>query len=439
MNTFRRGFAACLLAVCFTFLFAVSASAKSYTPSKVTSLTAKASESVVKLTWKAASGATSYQVYMKTGSSGTYKRVTTTKNTTYTKSGLKNGQTYYFRIRSVRTVGSKKYYSTSYSKVVSAKPVVKSTSPPTNFKAYQACNSKVYLSWSAASNATGYAIYKYDTSTKKYKLIGTTKSTSYTVSGLTNGKSYKFKARTYRKVGTVTRYSTKYTSVVTVTPQKLSSSVSSVHTAYFSATVKSTVTATPANSSSKKQTVKKGAKVTVISYGTICKVKLTNGQQVYIRYSNLNFKSILYTTKSYSKTLKQDFVNQRGYTSKTKYLIWVSTYTQEYSLFTGSRGKWTLIRTAKVSTGRTSNPTAARVCSITKKATGWYYEDGTYQAPVVYFYSLNAFHSRLHNSDGSIADATIGKPASSGCVRMYDADIQYIYKYCPIGTTVVIY
>ena len=41
----------------------------------------------------------------------------------------------------------------------------------------------------------------------------------------------------------------------------------------------------------------------------------------------------------------------------------------------------------------------------------------------------NAFHSRLHNSDGSIADSTIGKPATSGCVRMYDDDIYYILNF----------
>ena len=310
---------------------------------------------------------------------------------------------------------------------------------PTSFKCYQSGNGKAYFSWQKAKNATGYVVYRYDKTKGKYVKAATTTSTSCIVSGLKNGTTYKFRIRSCRSVNGKTLYSTKYSPVVRVTPQKLSEKVSSIHPMQYKATVTATVTASPTTSSSRKQTVKKGTKVTVLTRATNCKVLLPNGQQVYISSSKLSFTSSIYTTKDYSRSLKEKFVNQNGYSSSSKYLIWVSTYTQSFSLFTGSTGNWKLLRAGKVATGKALTPTSSRICRITKKEAAWSYENGTYQAPVVYFYGGNAFHSRLHNSDGSIADATIGKPVSAGCVRMYDEDIQYIYKNCPIGTTVVIY
>ena len=57
----------------------------------------------------------------KKKSSG-YKRIKTTsaKTFSFTKKGLKRGRRYYFKIRSYKTVGKTKYYS-SYSPIKSVK------------------------------------------------------------------------------------------------------------------------------------------------------------------------------------------------------------------------------------------------------------------------------------------------------------------------------
>lgn len=423
-------------AVFLSGILCVSASAKSDTPKKVSKITVSAGESSIKLSWNKVSNADGYVIYMRQAG-GSYVRLGSTRSRSYTVKKLDVNTTYYFRIRTYRSVGGKKYYS-DYSKTVKGTPKVKTPSKPSGLKVSKTGNKQVTLKWSKASNAQSYQIYRYDSSKKKYVKVATTKKLTYTVTGLKNGTTYKFKVRSCRTVSGVTKYS-KFTSAVTGKPFSASSYVSTVHPMYFKATVKKTVTASPANSSSKKQKVKKGTTVTVLSRGSTCKVKLSSGQQVYIKLSNLNFTKALYTTKNYSNTLKEDFVNSQNYSSSTKWLIWVSTYTQTFSLYTGSRGNWNLVRTDKFSTGKASNPTSVQVCKITRKEEGWYYDDGTYQKPIVYFYGDNAFHSRLHNSDGSITDSTIGKPATSGCVRMYDDDIYYIYKNCPVGTTVVIY
>ena len=105
MKLFKRCHAALCLSLLLAFCFSLTAfAAKSTTPAAVPSVTARtSSESAVSLTWKKASGATAYEVYMRTGTSGEFTRIATTKKTSYTKSKLRPGKTYYFYIRSVRS------------------------------------------------------------------------------------------------------------------------------------------------------------------------------------------------------------------------------------------------------------------------------------------------------------------------------------------------
>jgi fibronectin type 3 domain-containing protein len=69
------------------------------------------SNSNIKLKWDTVSGASGYEIYQSSSKSGTYTRVSTTSNTSYTKSGLSKGKSYYYKIRAYRYVGGKKVYS----------------------------------------------------------------------------------------------------------------------------------------------------------------------------------------------------------------------------------------------------------------------------------------------------------------------------------------
>ena len=322
---------------------------------------------------------------------------------------------------------------------LTAAAAAKAPSLPTDFKVYQTGSKTVYLSWTRSSDASGYVIYQSSGSKKKFKKIVVTTNRLYTVTGLENNITYRFRIRSFTVENGKFIYSKKYSPEVSATPIKPSSKVSAIHPMWFRATVNEDVVASPANGSSKKQTVKRGTQVIVQYRSDYCKVQLPNKQLVYIPFSKLNFTSTVYIKKEYKQSVKEEFVNYRGYASQTKYLIWISTYTQSFNLFTGSAGNWKLFRTAKVATGKVDNPSSPRVCRIYKKAERWNYPGGRYQAPVVYYFSDNAFHSRMHRADGSIEDARIGQPVSAGCIRMYDEDIQFIYDNCPIGTTVVIY
>ncbi|MDR1131426.1 MAG: DUF3060 domain-containing protein [Oscillospiraceae bacterium] len=147
-------------------------------------------------------------------------------------------------------------------------------------------------------------------------------------------------------------------------------------------------------------------------------------------------------THDYEDFEKEIWINAKGYSSATGYLIWVNLAMQRVNIFTGSAGDWTLLRSSIVGTGASGTGTPAGVWRTTYKSwSGW--TTGTYTVkPVVGFRENTgyAFHSRLYYPGTSrLSDSSIGFPISHGCVRMYDEDILYIYDNIPVGTTVVVY
>jgi lipoprotein-anchoring transpeptidase ErfK/SrfK len=48
----------------------------------------------------------------------------------------------------------------------------------------------------------------------------------------------------------------------------------------------------------------------------------------------------------------------------------------------------------------------------------------------------NGFHSLPMDADGAILDATIGQPASAGCIRVSDSAT--LYAFAEVGMTVVV-
>lgn len=139
---------------------------------------------------------------------------------------------------------------------------------------------------------------------------------------------------------------------------------------------------------------------------------------------------------------KEAFVNSQGYSSTSKYLIWVNIGTQYTSVFQGSKGNWKLIRSGLVSTGAKDN-TPRGVFKTTYKQSNW--TTSTYTVkPIVRFYGGGfAFHSRLYKPNTTVLQAgsnnAVGYPLSHGCVRMQADDIQWLYDNVPNGTTVVVY
>ena len=75
----------------------------------------KAGKGKAEIKWNKKSGTDGFVIYMKTNN-GDYKKIASksAKTLSYTKSGLKKGRSYRFRIRAYHKAGNKKIYS-SYS------------------------------------------------------------------------------------------------------------------------------------------------------------------------------------------------------------------------------------------------------------------------------------------------------------------------------------
>lgn len=79
-------------------------------PKAVTKLKATTSRRRITLTWKASKDASGYEVWYSTLKNGKYKSWNTTKKTTFTKTNLTKGKTYYVKVRPYKMVNGAKVY-----------------------------------------------------------------------------------------------------------------------------------------------------------------------------------------------------------------------------------------------------------------------------------------------------------------------------------------
>ena len=131
---------------------------------------------------------------------------------------------YYLRVTGDRAEGWDWLSTGNYNFTISPEVNVAKVS---NLKA-AVSTSVVKLSWNKISGVSGYVVYKYNTSTKKYEKVATTKNTSYKITKLKSGTSYKFRVRAYKKAYSKNyygAYATLSTATKPITPTvKLSTS-----------------------------------------------------------------------------------------------------------------------------------------------------------------------------------------------------------------------
>ena len=160
-------------------------------------------------------------------------------------------------------------------------------------------------------------------------------------------------------------------------------------------------------------------------------------QIFYVKTKVIKYSSCNYTNLKYTTSQKLDFVNH--YRSKTKFLIWISHYTQEVNIFRGKKGHWKLIKTYTCTTGGFKRRSPHGLFKIGKKEKKWDYYN-RYISYISHFHKRNAFHSRIHRKKaygGGYYYPDLGAPGSNGCIRLYDRNAKYIYRVIPKGTTVI--
>ena len=190
--------------------------------STVSSLAAyNGSQIVVKYT--KAANVSGYRIQYSLKSDMTSSKMVTIEgnsSTQKTVSGLTNGKTYYVRIRTFKEVSGKTYWS-NWSAKKSVK-IVQNPNPVSIATLKNVSGKKMTVTWKKISKATGYRIQystKSDMSGSKMVTIEGANTTSKTITGLTKGKTYYVRIRTYRKVSGKTYWS-KWSAAKTVTIKK---------------------------------------------------------------------------------------------------------------------------------------------------------------------------------------------------------------------------
>ena len=161
------------------------------------------------LKWNAVSGAAKYEVYRARSLNGDYIKYSTVTGTSYTNTSyIENGNTYYYKVRALKSDGTAGAWSSivavTYKQTLSAPAVTggnDSQGRPT-------------LKWNAVSGAAKYEVYRARSKDVTYTKYSTTTGTAYTNSSyLTSGATYYYKVRALDANGNAGPYS----AVVSVT------------------------------------------------------------------------------------------------------------------------------------------------------------------------------------------------------------------------------
>ncbi|MGW8429318.1 Ig-like domain-containing protein [Peribacillus simplex] len=193
--------------------FSAVVSGKPIPTSPVSVRASSSSYNSIKTSWAAVSGASGYQVYRSTLSTGTYSLAGSTTATSFNNGKLTTNKSYYYKIRAYRSIGNTKVYS-GFSSVLFAKPL---PGKPTTAKAASSSYNSIKTSWAAVNGASGYQVYRSISGSGTYTHVGTTSATSFNNSGLTTNKLFYYKVRAYRMVGGTKVYSD-FSSVVSAKP-----------------------------------------------------------------------------------------------------------------------------------------------------------------------------------------------------------------------------
>ena len=161
------------------------------------------------LKWNAVTGAAKYEVYRARSKDGDYIKYSTVTGTSYTNTSyIENGNTYYYKVRALKSDGTAGAWSSivavTYKQTLSAPAVTggnDSQGRPT-------------LTWKAVSGAAKYEVYRARSKDGTYTKYSSTTGTAYTNSSyLTSGTTYYYKVRALDANGNAGPYS----AVVSVT------------------------------------------------------------------------------------------------------------------------------------------------------------------------------------------------------------------------------
>ena len=161
------------------------------------------------LKWNAVTGAAKYEVYRARSRSGEYIKYSTVTGTSYTNTSyIENGNTYYYKVRALKSDGA----AGAWSSVVSV--TYKQTLSAPTVTGGNDAQGRPTLKWNAVTGAAKYEVYRARSMNGDYIKYSTVTGTSYTnTSYIEDGNTYYYKVRALKSDGTAGAWS----SIVSVT------------------------------------------------------------------------------------------------------------------------------------------------------------------------------------------------------------------------------
>ena len=161
------------------------------------------------LKWNAVSGAAKYEVYRARSKDGDYIKYSTVTGTSYTNTSyIENGNTYYYKVRALKSDGT----AGAWSSVVSV--TYKQTLSAPAVTGGNDAQGRPTLTWNAVTGAAKYEVYRARSLNGDYIKYSTVTGTSYTnTSYIENGNTYYYKVRALDANGAAGAWS----SIVSVT------------------------------------------------------------------------------------------------------------------------------------------------------------------------------------------------------------------------------
>lgn len=351
-------------------------------PAKVAGLLLDPGVGKITMSWTPVKGSNGYEVYYRRAGKGSYKFYRMqTQTVMVAKSKLKTGTAYQFKVRAMKKKSGGGYVKGAF--CVPKKCVVLKKAKRVNGLIFDVDNNgdHLKLKWAAFKGAHSYVVSYKEEGTGTWTDLKEVKGTSASLKALDAAKTY--------KVHVSVDAAGKNTSVnLTVTPGKY--------------------------------------------------LKENKDRILSERVKSISYRGgkAIYTKKHYTNAIKEAYVNYRGFSSKTNYMIWASLYTQQATVFKGKKGKWKLVRTFDIASGRPSGATPRGNFTIFMREKVWASSKVLW---VSHFYKKASFHSILLHSNNSVKDGRLGKPISNACIRCAVDNAKFIYKNVPMHSFVRVY
>lgn len=169
-------------------------------------------------------------------------------------------------------------------------------------------------------------------------------------------------------------------------------------------------------------------------------VKGSNGKKVQIPWNSINIVGDWGTLgDNVTNQDIEDFVTFNEIASETDYILWTDVYRQRTYVLKKQDESWHLEKKFVCSTGKNINPTPTGLYKI-EYAFPYFGESRGFRCKnALVFYRDYMYHSILFDKTGKYVKSgkyELGHKASHGCIRLSEADSEWLYKNIPVKTTV---